>query len=175
MTDSTSYERIEELCNNKNQENLLMNKYIINSENQMLALAGALAKAAKSGLTLFLEGPLGAGKTTFARGFLRGLGYEHKVKSPTYTLVEPYELNALTLYHFDLYRLNDPEEFAFLGAREYFSPNSICLVEWPEKGEGWLPAADIICRILIHDENREVLFISQSVLGSEILSRCEFS
>jgi tRNA threonylcarbamoyladenosine biosynthesis protein TsaE len=98
-----------------------------------LALGGALAAGLTPGMVVYLSGELGAGKTTLVRGVLRGLGYEGKVKSPTFTLVEVYEVSRLYLYHFDFYRFSDPRELGEAGFREYFNPRSVCLVEWPEK------------------------------------------
>ena len=109
-------------------------------------LAEALASQVAMPATLFLRGDLGVGKTTFARYFLRALGVTGPVKSPTYTLVEPYELANGMLYHFDLYRINDPWELELAGFTEMFEEPSVRLIEWPERGADWLPEADLELR-----------------------------
>ncbi len=101
-----------------------------------LELGARLAGALAPGLAIWLRGDLGAGKTTLTRGLLRELGFTGRVKSPTYTLVELYSFPRFNLYHFDLYRFADPDEWEDAGFREYFNPGSVCLVEWPDKGGG---------------------------------------
>ena len=146
-------------------------------ESAMLALGEHLARAAQCDMehnrVIFLEGQLGAGKTTLARGFLRALGYEGRVKSPTYTLVEPYEFSEITVFHFDLYRLQHPNELEAIGIQDYFVPKTICLVEWPLHGKGFLPASDLSCFIQMQGDSREVTLTAQSAIGETILQRLQ--
>lgn len=122
-------------------------KLIGTSEEDTMFVAGLFSTAIGAGGVIYLEGDLGAGKTTFVRGFMRGLGFLDAVKSPTFTLVEPYELGRGQVYHFDLYRLGHPEELEYLGVDDYFNENALCLIEWPEKGSGYLPDCDILLSI----------------------------
>jgi tRNA threonylcarbamoyladenosine biosynthesis protein TsaE len=149
------------------------NYLTIADETSMLALGAKLAEACGDTAVIFLHGPLGAGKTTLARGFLRGVGYTDKVKSPTYTLVEPYLVARGYVYHFDFYRLRDPLELDFMGIRDYFTPKSICLIEWPEYGDGVLPIADIACYIKIEDDQRVIKLVAVTMIGNQILERMQ--
>lgn len=116
------------------------------------AVGKELAAIVKAPIVIFLVGELGAGKTTLVRGFLGGLGYEGSVKSPTFTLVEPYQFEDYGVYHFDLYRLDVPEELESIGIRDYFTADAIVLVEWPERGVGFLPKADLILELSVAPE-----------------------
>lgn len=138
-------------------------------ENATLTLGLTTAAILQPGLTILLEGNLGAGKTTLARGILRGLGYLGKVKSPTYNLVELYKFSRLYFYHFDFYRFNNPIEWEEAGFREYFNPDSVCLVEWPQKAIGLLPTADLIFFMDISGGGREVKIRAATEEGKECL------
>ncbi|WP_339670562.1 tRNA (adenosine(37)-N6)-threonylcarbamoyltransferase complex ATPase subunit type 1 TsaE [Dasania marina] len=143
-------------------------------EQAMVAFGKQLAQVCDSGAVIFLEGDLGMGKTTFSRGVLQGLGHQGAVKSPTYTLVEPYQLGEREAYHFDLYRLGDPEELEYMGIRDYFSAEKLCLIEWPEKGRGVLPPADLIVRIALNQgsqDGRVVQLNAQSAIGRSIIAK----
>lgn len=123
--------------------------------------------------SVYLSGPLGAGKTTLVRGLLRGLGYRGSVKSPTYTLVEPYAPEGLRLYHFDLYRLASPLELEEFGARDYFHEGALCVVEWPERGEGALPGPDLICDLHVSGGGRVLRVRKESARGLRLLAAWE--
>lgn len=140
-------------------------------EASLLALGARLAKAVLVPTVIFMHGPLGAGKTTFARGFLRGLGYKDRVKSPTYTVVESYDLDDILVFHFDLYRLHDSYELELIGIQDYFKNNAICLIEWPEKGEEILPKQDLSFYIEMHRTGREIKWMAFSPHGETILQR----
>jgi len=143
------------------------------AEADTLALGSVLAAALAPGMVIYLIGELGAGKTTLARGLLRGLGYAGKVKSPTFTLVEVYEFSRLYLYHFDFYRFtgsNNPRELGEAGFREYFNPQSVCLVEWPDQAAG-LPAADLRVVLDVAGSGRNVSIFADSEAGASCLKK----
>ncbi len=133
-------------------------------------LAGANAGSGKA-TVIHLHGELGAGKTTLTRGLLRGYGFEGPVKSPTYTLVEPYELAQQSIYHFDLYRLANPGEVEFLGAEDYFAGGSLCIFEWAERGGGQIPAADISIELRGAGAGRHFECLARTAAGSEIVKK----
>lgn len=134
----------------------------INDTSAMEALGGKIASRAEGGEVVYLSGELGAGKTTFVRGFLKILGHEGAVKSPTYTLVEPYSIAAFKVYHFDLYRVNDPNELEAMGIRDYCDGHAICLFEWPELGGDLVPKPDMVISISYADDGRLVKIDAKS-------------
>jgi tRNA threonylcarbamoyladenosine biosynthesis protein TsaE len=140
-------------------------------EAAMIALGASLARAVRPGLVIYLEGGLGMGKTTLSRGFIQALGHSGAVKSPTYTLVEPYQLGERIVYHFDLYRLGDPEELEYMGIRDYFDDVSICLVEWPERGKGVLPPADLVITIEAENSGRRVTIDAVTAEGVAVMAQ----
>ena len=143
--------------------------YDLKDESETLRLAESMASHLSPGMNLYLKGELGSGKTTFVRGVLRGLGYQDKVKSPTYTLVEPYSLEKFTIHHFDLYRFKNDTEWDEAGFREYFNNTSICLVEWPEKAGHILPKPDISIELSYTPHGRHLHLISYTSIGTECL------
>ena len=138
----------------------------------MEALGQRLACSAKRPGVIYLQGELGTGKTTLVRGLLRGFGYHGKVKSPTYTLVEPYPIDHLTVYHLDLYRLGSPEELEWIGIRDLLAEDALLLVEWPAQGEGMLPPADLVISLTYQGEGRELQFRALTTKGEQMISAC---
>ena len=122
----------------------------------------------QSSCVIYLIGDLGAGKTTLAQNFIGYFGFD-KVKSPTYTLVESYQNNAIDIHHFDCYRLSDPEELEYIGIREYLKPSSLQLIEWPELGKGAIPTSDLSIKISCNGEIRIINITSQTETGKSII------
>ena len=159
------------ISNLRSSDNLLLT---LADEAATLSVGAALAQTMTqtgSGALIYLSGDLGAGKTTFSRGILRGLGFSGRVKSPTYTLVELYVVSKLNLYHFDFYRFGEPEEWQEAGFRDLFNETNICLVEWPEKAGELLPPPDL--RITLKSalsEGREANMDALTSRGRQMLS-----
>lgn len=141
------------------------------SEEAMRALAGRFASALPRGAIVYLRGPLGAGKTTFVRGVLEALGHTGAVHSPTYTLLETYDLADTVVCHCDLYRLTDPADLEYLGLRERFDGAALCFIEWPEKGAGELPPADIEIEIAYADSARRLRFTTHGAAARDAVAR----
>ncbi|MBB3231023.1 tRNA (adenosine(37)-N6)-threonylcarbamoyltransferase complex ATPase subunit type 1 TsaE [Halomonas stenophila] len=143
----------------------------LDDEDRQVAFGESLGRALGGHGRLYLEGELGAGKTTLTRGILRAYGHRGAVKSPTYTLVEPYELASARVHHFDLYRLGDPEELEFIGGRDLLAEDALCVIEWPARGEGWLPTPDLVVRLEVADSGRRACLTAHSDQGRRVLAR----
>lgn len=143
----------------------------LDDEDRQVAFGECLGRALEGRGRVHLTGELGAGKTTLTRGILRAYGHTGAVKSPTYTLVELYALDGVLVHHFDLYRLGDPEELEFIGGRDLMADEALCVIEWPERGEGWLPAPDLAVRLRLADAGREAMLEAHSALGRAALAR----
>ncbi len=135
------------------------------------AFGARLAGIVENHGLITLSGQLGAGKTTLVRGFMQALGHKGAVKSPTYTLVEPYELGERHIMHFDLYRMSDPEELEFLGFRDYLDDRTLCLIEWPEKGKSFLPVADLSLQLDLSPPGRKLSWQSHSTYGDKLATK----
>ena len=142
----------------------------LDNEEAQVAFGEALGLVLQGRGLIYLEGELGAGKTTLTRGVLRAYGHQGAVKSPTYTLIEPYELGSQRVYHLDLYRLSDPEELEFIGGRDVLADDALCIIEWPSRGEGWLPTPDLRLVLTVAAQGRLASLTACSDLGSRILA-----
>ena len=152
---------------------MLALKVHLPDERATLALGAALATALEPGLTIYLRGELGAGKTTVIRGLLRALGWQGPVRSPTYALVEVYAISRLDLHHFDFYRFHDPREWIDAGFRESFNGRTVSLIEWPERAGGLLPPADVEIALELHGAGRSAVLTSSSIAGQKCLALLE--
>ncbi|HEX5127662.1 MAG TPA: tRNA (adenosine(37)-N6)-threonylcarbamoyltransferase complex ATPase subunit type 1 TsaE [Rhodocyclaceae bacterium] len=139
------------------------------------ALASVLAQLPESGLVIWLNGNLGAGKTTLTRGLLHGLGHTGNVKSPTYTLLEPYVVSRMRLYHFDFYRFTNPDEFLETGLEEYFAGDGICLVEWADKARPHVPLPDIEILLTVLPAGRRAECFARTERGRACLKKIQIN
>ncbi len=146
---------------------------VITSAAAMRKLGGGLARVVLPGTVIYLRGELGVGKTTFVRGFLRGLGYLRHVRSPSFNLFEIYQVKNQIFCHFDLYRLKHPEELVYIGIADYFNEKNICLIEWPEHGKEYLPAEDLCCsfKFLPQSQDRILEIKAASAKGKNIIKQ----
>ena len=151
----------------------------LHDEEGTAALGASLARALMPGLAIHLHGDLGAGKTALTRALLHAAGHTGTVKSPTYTLSEPYHIQLdgrhVNVIHFDLYRMSSAEEFLDAGFREDFNGDNICIVEWPEKADGVLPAPDLNVFLTVAGHGRDVELQASSALGTSCLQRLKFA
>ncbi len=148
-------------------------KRVLGNESETLCFGASVFHSVKEPLCIYLDGDLGAGKTTFVRGFLRAAGYTGLVKSPTFTLVEEYQFEQWRAVHFDLYRLAEPEELEWMGIRDYIDVKALWFVEWPERGKGFLPDPDIRIQFSVCSEGRCVQIDPLTLGGTSLLDRIE--
>ena len=148
-------------------------QFDLHGEAEQEALGAALARTCRAPALIYLDGDLGAGKTTLVRGWLRSLGHAGAVKSPTYTLIEPYEIDGQSIYHLDLYRLGDPGELEYLGLREMLAEDAVLLIEWPQRGLGWLPTPDLEILIEHMAGGRRLTLTANSPTGGTMLTGLE--
>lgn len=148
-----------------------MKQFDIGDAESMEALGAAVAAAMAGRGTVYLAGELGTGKTTLVRGALRHMGHVGAVKSPTFTLLEPYEISGRPVYHFDLYRVEDADELELMGFRDYLREDALCFVEWPERGADALPSPDLSVRLEYRGLGRRATLAAGTRRGAEVLAR----
>jgi tRNA threonylcarbamoyladenosine biosynthesis protein TsaE len=159
----------------------LQREYYLADEAATVAIGQRLGESAHGGAVIFLQGELGAGKTTLSRGVLRAFGHSGAVKSPTYTLVEPYQFDGeegeepIQVYHFDLYRLGDAEELEYMGIRDYFTDKAVCLVEWPSRGQGYLPQPDVVLTLQVDAPGRSLVMVANTERGDVLVQAMDRS
>ena len=155
----------------KSNSELTVLNLSLDTEEDTHQFGALLGKHLSAPLVCYLRGDLGVGKTRLVRAVIQSLGYDGNVKSPTYTLVEPYQLQGVNIYHFDLYRISDPEELDFLGIRDYFDHQSISFIEWPDKGKGWLNAADLSILLEFNGDGRKIQLSGLTEKGINLLNK----
>ena len=155
----------------KSNSELTVLNLSLDTEEDTHQFGALLGKNLNAPLVCYLRGDLGVGKTRLVRAVIQSLGYDGNVKSPTYTLVEPYHLQGVNIYHFDLYRISDPEELDFLGIRDYFDHQSISFIEWPDKGKGWLNAADLSILLEFNGDGRKIQLSGLTEKGINLLNK----
>jgi tRNA threonylcarbamoyladenosine biosynthesis protein TsaE len=160
------------MTSHHNQPAMQLTRHLA-TEADTLALGTSIAPGLQPGMLIYLNGDLGAGKTTLARGILQALGVTERIKSPTYTLVEPYIVSSLYLYHFDFYRLMHPNEWIDAGFRDYFNGDAVCLVEWPEKAGAELPPADMTIDLTADGDARNAALRANTEAGTNCLTRLQ--
>ncbi len=158
------------VCVEVQERNKVKAQVDLPDEVSTIDLGRSLARLLDGHGTVFLDGELGAGKTTLSRGLLREMGHEGAVKSPTFTLVEPYVIGEHKIYHFDLYRLEDPEELEYIGFDDFFEDEPLCLIEWPEKGIGYLPECDLLVELTLNGRGRTACIEAKTKRGELMLA-----